>query len=724
MPGARSACARRAGGAGFGFGGGVGVGVGWRGAVLLAAAFTLWTTALAGPALALAPAAAPKPYKATPADERVVEARDALRRSDRARLASLVANPAVQSHALAQWVEYWDLSARLAQASQSDLNAFYARWPGTYVEDRLRNDWLLELGRRQDWANVRVELPRFRMNDDREVTCYGLLARHAAGEAVRDAAVAAWMAQRDGDDGCAQLASTLFGADKITAAEVWRKARWATELNRPRAARQAAALIDPALSAVVQEIFDKPSRYLSEKARVDTRAHAELAAMAVARLAASDGPAAVQLMDGRWEARLPDDLAAWAWAMVAKQNAYRLLPEAVDQFERADRLASSKAAKRATLHAAQWSDDTLAWKARAALRADGGSARWGLVLASISAMSAPEQADPAWRYWKARALQAQAQPGSVASAGADPITAWAPAARELLDGIASPLSFYGQLALEDLGRPLVFPDRPAPLTAAEREGAGRHPALNRALLLIQIGLRNEGVREWNFTVSRMAERELLAAAQLACDQHVWDRCINTSERTRSEIDLAQRFPMPFRDEVLRKSSEIGLDPAFVYGLIRQESRFVMDARSSVGASGLMQVMPATAKWTAKKIGIPYTHDLITDRDTNLMLGTRYLKLVMDSFDGMHPVATAAYNAGPARSRRWRDGPLLDAAAWVEGIPFNETRDYVKKVLSNAASYAAVMGPASKDGTSLRARLGRAVGPRELGPESSLEKELP
>ena len=107
-----------------------------------------------------------------------------------------------------------------------------------------------------------------------------------------------------------------------------------------------------------------------------------------------------------------------------------------------------------------------------------------------------------------------------------------------------------------------------------------------------------------------------------------------------------------------------------------------------------------------------------------MLGTRYLKLVMDSFDGMHPVATAAYNAGPARSRRWRDGPLLDAAAWVEGIPFNETRDYVKKVLSNAASYAAVMGPASKDGTSLRARLGRAVGPRELGPESSLEKELP
>jgi soluble lytic murein transglycosylase len=668
---------------------------------------------------------APPVYKLTPADERIVEARDALRRNDRARLANLALHPSVQSHALAQWVDYWNLSARLSELSQDDLNAFYARWPGTYVEDRLRNDWLLELGRRKDWANVRVEFPRFRMNDDREVTCYWLLARHEAGEDVRDAALAAWMAQRDGDEGCALMAQTLYGEKKMTAAEVWRKVRWATELNRPRAARQAAALIEPALSNTVQELFDKPSRYLSQKARVDTRAHAELAAMALARLAASDGPAAVQLMDGRWEARLPDDLAAWAWAMVAKQNAYRLLPEAADQFERADRLAQSKAARRSPIHAAQWSDDTLAWKIRVALRADGGAARWAVVLASIASMSPAEQADPAWRYWRARALQAQAQPGSSPGASAaDPIIAWTPAARELLEGIANPFTFYGQLALEDLGRSLVFPGRPAPLIAAEREAAARHPALNRALLSIQMGLRSEGVREWNFTVSRMGERELLAAAQRACDQHVWDRCINTSERTRSEVDLAQRFPMPFREQVMRKSSDIGLDPAFVYGLIRQESRFIMDARSSVGASGLMQVMPATAKWTAKKIGIPYTHDLITDRDTNLMLGTRYLKLVLDSFDGIHPVAAAAYNAGPARSRRWREGPMVDAAAWVEGIPFNETRDYVKKVLSNAASYAAVLGPASKDGTSLRARLGQAVGPRASGPETNLEKELP
>jgi soluble lytic murein transglycosylase len=120
----------------------------------------------------------------------------------------------------------------------------------------------------------------------------------------------------------------------------------------------------------------------------------------------------------------------------------------------------------------------------------------------------------------------------------------------------------------------------------------------------------------------MNDRELLAAAELACQRQVWDRCINTSERTKDAIDFDQRFPMPLREIVVRRAGEIKLDPAYVYGLIRQESRFIMDARSHVGASGLMQVMPATAKWTAKKIGLTnFTPDQINDRDTNVAIGT-------------------------------------------------------------------------------------------------------
>jgi soluble lytic murein transglycosylase len=271
------------------------------------------------------------------------------------------------------------------------------------------------------------------------------------------------------------------------------------------------------------------------------------------------------------------------------------------------------------------------------------------------------------------------------------------------------MQFYGKLAAEDLGATLALPPKPAPLSAAERAAARRTPGFERALLLIDIGLRSEGVREWNFTLRGLGDRELLAAAQLACDREVWDRCINTSDRTRLEIDMAQRFPMPYRQQVVAQAQEIGLDPAYMYGLIRQESRFIMDARSSAGASGLMQLMPATARWTAKKIGLPYKPDMITDRDLNLRLGATYLKLVLDDFGGSQALATAAYNAGPGRPRRWRDGPLLEPAAWAENIPFTETRDYVKKVLSNSAYYSAML---SGKPVSLKVRLGPQIGPRE------------
>jgi soluble lytic murein transglycosylase len=134
---------------------------------------------------------------------------------------------------------------------------------------------------------------------------------------------------------------------------------------------------------------------------------------------------------------------------------------------------------------------------------------------------------------------------------------------------------------------------------------------------------------------------------------------------------------------------------------------VLDARSGVGASGLMQLMPSTARWTAKKLGLDFRDALITDRDLNLKLGTTYLKLVLDDFGGSAPMAAAAYNAGPSRPRKWRDGPLLDPVVWAENIPFTETRDYVKKVLSNAVWYAARLGA---EAPSLRARLGAPVGP--------------
>ncbi len=172
--------------------------------------------------------------------------------------------------------------------------------------------------------------------------------------------------------------------------------------------------------------------------------------------------------------------------------------------------------------------------------------------------------------------------------------------------------------------------------------------------------------------------------------------------------------------MLRQAQAIGLDPAYVYGLIRQESRFVMDARSHVGASGLMQIMPATARWTARKIGLDgFVPAMLGELDTNILIGTSYLKLAVDEFRGSLPLAAAAYNAGPRRPRAWRNGPVLDGAIWAETVPFAETRDYVKKVLSNTVDYALLLG---EPRTSLQARLGR-IGPAP-SEEAALTRDLP
>jgi soluble lytic murein transglycosylase len=665
--------------------------------------------AAVGASLALlAPAPAAHAQGFQPGDDPVVEAREALRKKDKARLLALRTSTQRSGHPLAMWVDYWELNNRLPEAQQSELDAFYVRWPGSYVEDRLRNDWLLELGKRRDWANFARDLPGFRMNDDREVTCYGLLVQHQAGDKVADAARAAWFAQRDVDDGCNLMASTLYAAGVFATTDLWMEARLSVEANRPRAARAAAAIVSPAAALAVSDAIDKPEATLKRAAmrgELDDGS-AQVALLALMRLAASDPDAAAALLEGGWQRRLPAPLAAAAWASAGRQAALKLQPQAFEHYQRAWR-ALGKDGK------PDWSDDTLAWNVRAALRStDAG--RWLAVQRAVDAMGAAERSDAAWVYWRARATQARAKPGAEGDADRA-------AARVALQGIAGQMSFYGKLATEELGGRVVLPPQAAAPTEAELKAARAQPGLSRGLLLIALGLRSEGVREWNYTLRGLPDRELLAAAQAACEREVWDRCINTSDRTRAEIDMNQRFPMPFRAEVLATAREIGVDPAFMYGLIRQESRFILDARSGVGASGLMQVMPATARWTARKIGMSdFKPEMITERDVNLRIGASYLKFVLEDFGGSQALAAAAYNAGPNRPRRWREGPVLETAAWAENIPFTETRDYVKKVLSNAVYYGALIGAPPP---SLKTRLAGPVGPRDPAAPAS-NGELP
>ena len=658
--------------------------------------------------LALSPAALPQP-QATRGDAQVLEAREALFKRDRNRLTSARVALQQAQHPLAIWAEYWELVARLNEVKADEVEAFYARWPGSYLEDRLRNDWLLELGRRRDFPAIGREYPRFRMNDDRQVTCWWLLSEHLAGRDVRDAARSAWFAQRDLDDGCHMLATAMVDAKRFSADDVWRKARLSVDAGKGGAAKAAIELAPNMAPKDAAEAIDNPGTFL-KRPHAATRNRQELRTLALARLAANDADAAAALLEDRRQPALAPSQAAWLWAGIGRQAALKLSADAVTHYRRAwSLLPPTEQAD------AGWTDETLAWAARSALRAPQARDRWALVLKAISAMSPAQQADTAWVYWKARALLATAADGAEGEAQrAD--------ARRQLAELASPLHFYGQLATEDLGQAPALPANAAPSTPAERETARNTPGFKRAMHLAALGLRDEARREWNFTLRGLGDRELLAAARWACEAGDWQLCINTSDRTKTEFDLATRYPMPFMPEIQQAANAARLEPAFVLGIIRQETRFMPNLRSHAGASGLMQLMPNTAKWIAKKIGQDYNParaELIFDPALNLRLGTSYLKMVLDDLSGSQPMAAAAYNAGPGRPRRWREGPVLEVAAWAEAVPFNETRDYVKKVTSNTAIYAALL---NRQPPVLKSRLGPPIGPRDAS--APLNGELP
>ena len=639
------------------------------------------------------------PRDTTAADATLIEMAQAYKVRDRKRLTTLL--PQARGHALEPWAAYWELSARLDQASPAELQAYFSRTSGTYQEDKLRNELLLQLGRNRDWVGFNREYPLFRMNDDRSVKCYGLLAEHLASGTDNTAQVKeVWLGLKDADEGCAAAAEQLLKDHTTPAAMVWQRARLGMENDRLRVVTQAVEIINPNATKIINNIYLNPGKYLNDKLTALRPQTREFVSLALIRQATLDpAEAAKELGKLRWRTQLTQEERSWIWGVIGKRAAQRLMDEAPDYFLQG---------QTKFMH-----EDHLAWQARAALRAG----RWAQVLDAINAMPDALKADATWTYWRARGLMKQTSSGSARAQ-----------ALQLLESIAGVRGFYEQLATEELGQTITAPAKPLPPTLEEQDAATQHPGLQRALYAIRIGLRSEGVREWNYTTNLhvrggMDDRSLLAAANLACQYSVWDRCINTSERTRSFIDLQQRFPMPFQDAVVRRAQEIGLEPAYVYGLIRQESRFLMDAKSGVGASGLMQVMPATAKWTARKIGLStFQPHQINDRDTNIAIGTGYLKLVLDNFAGSLPLAAAAYNAGPNRPRLWRGqsgAPTVEAAIWAENVPFNETRDYVKKVLANTTLYATLI---TGQPQSLKARLG-TVGPREVAAPAP-DEELP
>lgn len=613
------------------------------------------------------------PSAATSADGDFIALREAGLRGDTGEAGRLSAR--LLDYPIPSYVDYYRLYPRLAAATEGEIRSFLERYDGSAIADRLRNDWLLLLGRAHDWRVFDEHYPRFVLNDDTQLKCYALMSRAAKAEPVASVARELLMQPKHYGEACIELIGRLLQDRQFSEDDVWRQVRLAVEYGQPVTARRIAGFID-VNDKQLQQAIEKPAP-LVERGASGVRAARELFLIALGRFA-RDNPERALLALQRSESRLTPAEQATGWAQLALQASLALAREAPDYWRRT--------------WGAALSSDGYQWRARAGLRIGD----WPMVLQAIDAMPGELRQDPAWVYWRGRALAALGQPDD---------------ARRHFQQFAGQPHFYGQLSTEELGLSIMPPSKPAAPTAQELADAEANPGLRDALKFLELGLRFEATREWNWQLRKMSDRQLLAAAELARRNDVLDRMVAAADRTRDQHDLAYRYPTPHDDIMHGATQPIGLDKAWVYGLIRQESRFIKSARSVVGASGLMQIMPNTANYVAKKIGMTeFTLAGLNDTRTNITLGTQYLNMVLANLGGSQTLATAAYNAGPGRPRQWRARleRAVEGAIFAETIPFSETRGYVKNVLANATWYAAQFENRPQ---SLKARLG-VVTPRE------------
>ena len=621
-------------------------------------------------------------------DETVLTAYDAYRAGDAIKFARVAKK--LDGHLLGPWIDYWGIAMRLEDTPLAEVRRFFDQHAGTYVAEMLRGDWLKVLGKRGDWKEFARELPLYPRDDD-EIRCYATLMGIERGdEFSMKEADWFWLDPEELPEGCARLAGHLLDDGQITVTDVWRRVRVLFARGQITAAKTALGYLAKEDSPDERMLLDaarQPKRVLARLPKnLDKRPVREVVILAAVRYARNDPEAMAAILEQHLAALLPESEVNYLWGRVAYEGAREHHPDALKWYAR----ASSKSLD----------EDQLAWKVRAALRAG----RWRIVRDTIDLLPVSSRHDSNWTYWYGRALAALGEETG---------------SRAYYLRIAGQTDFYGLLASEELGYVSTVPESIYVPTEAEVEAAGKAPGLARSLEMIRLGMRTEGVKEWLFSVRYFDDAQLLAAAEFARREGIWDRSISAADRTVRQHNFALRYPLPYRELFSEYAKTYNLDESWILGLVRQESRFITDARSNAGAAGLMQVMPRTARFVAHRIGIRrYDGRSVTEAKTNITLGAGYLRIVLDQL-GSQLLASAAYNAGPARARRWRDeGRPLEGAVYAETIPFPETRDYVKKVMANAVFYSALI---EKQATPLKARLG-TIAPRGNGAEP-VDEEL-
>ena len=586
-----------------------------------------------------------------------------------------------QNYLLAPYADYWLMLLNLEDADNQTVTDFINTYSEYPFADRLRGEYLKKLAKNQDWESFSGEIANYQLEDS-AVACYAAEASAILGDvSVLEGAKSLWMQAKEQASNCASLYDRMQAAGILTEDDIFTRLRLALADSRVSLAKsiiKRSKTFEASQYKLVDKAYSSPSLVVTKKLiSFKTRLGRELNLFALNRMAKTNSQQALSAFNKVADLFQPED-KSYFYAGLALQAALRQEPEAVQWFKQSDAL-NKNASNKEILN-----KDQLAWFARSALR----EKNWDSVLFATAKMQPDQAAEGAWRYWKARALKIKGQ---------------TLAANILFAKLSTERHFYGWLAQDELEGAMSAPLNTYKVTDEDVSEIANMPAFQRAEALQRVDLKWEAKSEWALATKDFDDKQLLAAAEFAQRNKWFDLAIITADKTTETHDFTLRYPTPYRDLIKPSASDNDVDEAWVYGITRQESRFMHYAKSGVGAAGLMQLMPATAKWAAGRAGISgYHNGMIHELDTNIALGTYYMAYTKQLMNGQETMATAAYNAGPSRAKKWAATIPLEGAIYAETIPFSETRTYVQKVMANAHLYAARLGLKA---ISLKQRLG-------------------
>lgn len=578
----------------------------------------------------------------------------------------------MQDSVLAYYPEYWKLNINLAQQSPQAIKAFVSKYPDSAMAEKLAADYVEAKVQQGDYAAAQQLVSAVSNPDDAESCAIAQAQASSGDDLVLSAYKKVWLVTNKQSEFCEGLSRFLLNSPLMNAKDRQQRLWTLLRANQMGNSVLTAQSIGVGINGVeLSSIAAEPLSYL-QTAVVDTPADQARFLFALARLAdTSVDVAAGQLESSK--AKLPPDVLKFAYRIIAYKAATSIMsngynPQSVSWFDQSVGYP--------------FSDEEAEAYARQAIR----FSQWTSVLKALDAMSLPTQQQRVWQYWYARANEQVKDEKNQSIAKA------------FYTNLALEDDYYGLLARDKLGQKLNQLGTSYTPSVADYQRLDADIHFRRAFSLRNVNASAAYTnREWNWAVRQARLKNddalLLAAASRANSLGWYDRAIYAAERTEKQHNYALQFLTPFREEVVQHSGNVGIDPAWVYGLIRQESRFVMTARSHVGAGGLMQIMPDTAKWVARQLSESYSSAALSHMQTNIRYGTFYLSHIHRQLDSQPVLATAGYNAGPNRAKRWQPAGTgtLAADQYTEAIPLLETRDYVKNVMTNSVFYALLFG---------------------------------